>query len=211
MNSRFTYEFNKNATFDDLLRNSFVLSISNVQCQFFYDNMSKLSLKNMPIRMQGLTKELLPGIKLCQLCGMSHCQMINLAKLLWLPYIIIFEDDSLFNNHNTIEELNDLIHHIPDGCSGVAFGRHCFDDSKTIQAIDNISIDENYFLSKRKPIWGSNAYLLFRDTYDMFLSKAQTWAIDRTFELLDNFLVTKENFFSQKRIDFTDTITGVSI
>lgn len=82
MNSRFTYEFNKNATFDDLLRNSFVLSISDVQCQFFYDNMSKLNLTNMPIRIQGLTKELFPGIDLCRLCGLSHCQMINLAKLL---------------------------------------------------------------------------------------------------------------------------------
>lgn len=211
MNSRFTYEFNKNVTFDDLLRNSFVLSISDVQCQFFYDNMSKLNLKNMPIRIQGLTKELFTDIDLCRLCGLSHCQMINLAKLLQLPYIVIFEDDSVFNNHNTIEELNDLIHHIPDGCSGIIFGRHSFYDGQKIQANDNISIDENYFIGKRGTIWGSNAYLLFREAYDMFLSNAQTWAIDHTFDLLDNFFITKENFFPQKRIDFTDSVTCASI
>lgn len=211
MNSRFTYELNKNATFDDLLRNSFVLSISDVQCQFFYDNMSKLNLKNMPIRMQGFNKQEFGNIELNQLAMLSHVQTIHLAKALNLPFVVIFEDDSIFDLKNyTISQIDEVVRHIPCKCNILSFGWFKKED-KEIHVVNNLDFDKNIFDTERKHLWGCNAYIIFEHAYDLLLQHLDVWAIDISFDFIENMLITKENFFPQKRIDFTDSITYVSI
>lgn len=208
---QFIYEFNNSLTFDDMLKNSFVISISDIQYTFFKKNFLQIGLKNQPNRIKGFDRKLLPSMELCKLCAISHCQIVHFAKSIFLPFVVIFEDDSIFANNVNIADLDNTMQHIPNNCSGIAFGWHRFDDEKQISGKDSILYDDKYFLTCRRPLWGANAYILFNQGYDSFLEKNIPWAIDRTFDSMDNFLITTQNFFPQKRIDFENSITHTTI
>ncbi len=194
--NKFTLEFNNSLTFDDLLKNSFVICISDLQYGFFSENFARTGFKNQPMLIQGFNKGEFDNIEVNQLAMMSQVQIVHLAKALNLPFVVVFEDDSIFDLETcSPSELDAVVKHIPQTCNILSFGWYKRMEDEPVYAKNNVNFDKRIFEEKRSHLWGSNAYIMFDRAYDLFLQHLNVWAIDQSFDYIENVLTTRKNFF----------------
>lgn len=97
-------------------------------------------------------------------CSKSHQLVIQNAKKLDLPFVIIFEDDCAATRNCFFDILN-YIKHAPKVCNILVLGKR--GSTGIVKKIDDIKEYNNFYLLINPcKEWGSHAYIVFKRGYD---------------------------------------------
>lgn len=124
-------------------------------------------------------------------CSATHISLVKMAKYLDLPYILIFEDDA-YPCYNIIPKLEYILANIPIDCKLLILGHTKIMNDYQYSA-------KTPLLLKPNKVYGSHAYLLFKDGYDDYLnaSRNKTSIADIVFSYIDNRYMTQHPLFAQ--------------
>ena len=160
-----------NISLDNLLNNSYVVSINNKTMARFNSVFLHAGFKTLPKMMPGFiftqkqieddsflkaTSQVAGKLKYGALgCGVSHACLVRHAYLSNLDFICIFEDDA-YPCDKILEKLPKFLTNIPDECDILKLGW-----SKVYRG----RIDTNKAHSYGAKSWGTFAYIIFKKHY----------------------------------------------
>lgn len=185
---------------EELLKNSFVISINNERYKQFVKYFTEYKLNTpLPRLIQGAVFRNISGV---DNCSISHYTIVKLAMSLNLPFVCIFEDDA-YPCINVKNKLEMYLEHIPDDTECILLGNigimHDNDKEKT-----------DYYIPVKREV-GSHAYILFKSQYQTYVDVCEKLMF-RTFKNLTyngnyiadhiltehmNVIAPKENLFVQ--------------
>lgn len=193
----------RHLTIQQMLENSFVISINDDQLDFFYKVFEKSGLNPMPKFFEGIkTKQIKDYTcevpKKCHSvinCMMSHLFLVRLAKYLDLPFICIFEDDA-YPCKDILVELERQLKNIPNKIKLLTLGNIRFKAHK-----EKLYTSTGNYI-KVKYNHGSHAYIVFKEGYDDYINVVNTEnaIADLVFEKMPQIYSTNENLFIQANI-----------
>lgn len=102
---------------DSLLKNSFVISISQDKFRTFSTIFRKRGLPGVRL-FRGFDDADMTGKKKC---GISHAAIVKMAQSLDLPYVCVFEDDA-YPRIDAAEMLADELRRVDDGTDVLILG-----------------------------------------------------------------------------------------
>lgn len=170
---------------NDLLQNSFVISINNKRYNDFCNIFNQYKL-NTPLPKLFNGFELKNGInKLAGFiktnnvinCSLSHEALIKYGKMMNLPYMCIFEDDAL-PCYNIYDKLIAVINELPEDADMLKLGAIKFQKNNMKVLNCNLCINND--------TWGSHAYIIFKKYYDRYITNIETTPIADLLAMNDN-------------------------
>lgn len=197
-------------TVKDLLENSFVISIDEINIAAFYRRFKDAGLLPLPKHFVGHT--LKNGdysyVKFSQRNGITNCtrshhDIIVMAKALDLPFVCIFEDDAI-PAEGAVDTLESVLSDIPDYTRVLFLGS--LSRSTGYDSPYRPSVLEHCYVN------GSHAYVIFKRHYDEYLLRMyrENAVADIVFNKSsdnDSLLASKENIFMQFRQSNSNTST----
>ena len=142
------------------MAHSVVISINAERLAHFYNVFDMYGLSH-PTHIHGcVDKKLTPPMR----CSMSHRMCVEYAKEHDWPYVLIFEDDA-YPCDNILDILPQYLKHIPKNTRlcllGYTYFKHAQDFSHVFNTVQS------------KAIAGSHAYIIFKSTYDDYITYMQ--------------------------------------
>ena len=184
---------------ENVIENSFVISINSKRLKFFYDNW-KINLPGLPKHFEGLqlakNKQFNENVKCSNIikthisCMSTQLMIITMAKALQLPFVCIFEDDAI-GCINIKIKFEDLLSNIPKDADIILFG-----NSKTF---DVTTIFDKYITSNKS--YGAHSYIVFQKNYDYFINKMSENTAIGLCEYGRKVFIAKDILFCQYSID----------
>ena len=185
-----------NLTIDDILKNSYVISIDPNRFCRFKEIFLRNGITNIPSLYKGF--KLKPGTYYgCTLkqpsilCCLTHLSIIKLAQINNLPFVCIFEDDA-FPIKNIISEMNNVLHDTPDDIDVMKLGWTVMRDKEYRTYSDKLLVNTNTF--------GAHAYVVFKKYYNSYVDQFEIDPGSDTLVLNNKnkkIYTTKENLFIQ--------------
>lgn len=168
-------------TTKELLEHSFVISIDDNRLRQFRAIFHAHGLSEpLPILWPGIRdKTKTPWTN----CWLSHRTAIQRAKELGWPYVCMFEDD-VYPRDGIKDYLDYYLSDIPDKCNLMILGHY--------RLFEFAKYDDKWY--NHAASWGSHAYVLFKDRYDMYI------------KTLDNFIVCDSYQFDDSKFGPKDTV-----
>lgn len=190
----------KPPTVDDLMKNSFVISVDDQQHEEFVKRFKQAGFNHIPQYWQGIKFGKFDDYdKISQSlsrqqhgiigCSASHISLVLHAKRNDLPYVCIFEDDA-FPCEDCICQFKNTLQEIPYFTNVYLLG---WLQCKTKECHGGI-------LKAVKHITGSHAYVLFKRGYDEYIKTFSTTncTADHIFEHISGTYRSKTKLFDQK-------------
>ena len=190
---------------EDMFKYSFCISTSNENYETFKQRMLSTGFSDemMPKMFNGnhprtIAKNCIP----IQLCTLSHFHIINMAKTLDLPWITIFEDDTLpMKNCREILEQFISESELPDNADIIIWGNLEFIHQYQWYCNNNVIYNDHYALLRHK-IWGAQSNTIFKKNYDNWLEAFRFFddihlGPDWYHYLAENTYVSTRSFFIQ--------------
>lgn len=201
--------------FDELLKYSMVLSISNEQLKYFYSELAKYS-SIQPIVFNGFN---LIKSKLYNSCGcgarnctFGHLAMIKYAQLNNWPYIMIFEDDAILDK-TKYAFLKEAITNIDAAFTTYILGYNPTTHIKIMKNINtyfnSIKTDDSHTYN----ISGSHAYLILKNGFQNRINMLEYYGVadSYSFNMDKKLCILNYSAFLQKRVDFNNSIHNITI
>lgn len=102
-------------------------------------------------------------------CRNNHIDMIRYAKQNDWPFILIFEDD-VVGRIDWFDHIVSVFKNIPDDAAMIHLGEHQFSNGDPFKFYKN----DYFHMHKSKNVWGTHAYLVFKNYYDMVIQYFNT-------------------------------------
>lgn len=184
---------------ENVIKNSFVISINSKRLKFFYDNW-KINLPGLPKHVEGLqlaknkwfneNAQCINIIKTQTSCMATHLMIVSMARAMSLPFVCIFEDDAI-GCIDVKTKFEDLLKDIPNDIDIFILG-----NCRTF----GIKADFGKFVIPTKT-YGMQSYIVFQKNYDHFIDVISE---DLTAGLVGygkNVYLAKDILFCQYSID----------
>lgn len=150
-----------NITFEDLAKNSFVISLDNDRLAKFYSIFRSIGWPSdsLPEHVKGVL--LIGDVPKEFGCSMAHAKVLKLAKERDLPFCLIFEDDA-YPRIDFKEHIEKALADLPEDANGCMLG---FIGTNNNDYLSNNNITFPIYRCGTS-FYGSHAYIIFKDRYD---------------------------------------------
>ena len=157
---------------EDLIKNSFVISINDKRLQFFYENWKKANLPSLPKHVNGIqlshNNYVNKNMHVNLLCKThvsvlsTHLMIVSMAQAMNLPYVCIFEDDAI-GCINIKDKFQTVLNNIPDDTDILILGNIKLRGIKEV--LKNLVVP----LVVPKQTFGLQSYIIMQKNYDFFI------------------------------------------
>jgi GR25 family glycosyltransferase involved in LPS biosynthesis len=183
-----------NIAFEDLAKNSFVISIDQDRLDRFYNIFKAVGWPEdiLPEHVEGVITPITTPRE--SGCSKSHIKVIELAKERGLPFCLIFEDDA-YPMTDFKERINYTLSNLPCNAKGCLLGYVSPPIMDFHYQVNDaiLSIPNNI-----RRYWGSHAYVVFKDCYDEIISLLKSTPHgDHTFHKIINTYAASKPIFIQ--------------
>lgn len=200
---------------DDVFKNSFVISLDENRLKSFYERLMDNDIQILPKKHAGVIfknsssdywKKKLTTLDYLTFkafgIASAHREIIEIARHLDLPYVMIFEDDAL-PIHHLKNYMQLLLNSIPENADMIFLG-HCSCQDINID-FDNSSWEFLKMSKNPGTFVGAQSYIIFKKAYDKYLEVFNNieFISDRIPFFLENSYLANVNMFVQLSNDNT--------
>ena len=97
-------------------------------------------------------------------CKQNHIDMIRYAKSNDWPFVLIFEDDAV-GSIDWQNRILEVFRNIPKDAAIIHLGEHQYSRFRLFSLYNN----QYYKMNRRGNVWGTHAYIVFKNYYDIVL------------------------------------------